>query len=108
MDLKRLGEFGLIEKLQSRIPVCSKRVIQGIGDDCAVYSGKNGVHLVVSTDALVEKVHFDLKTHSPEQLGRKALAVNVSDIAAMGATPKFAVITPGMESTKSSARRIHA
>lgn len=96
MDLNRLGEFGLIHKIQSRIPARSKRVLKGIGDDCAVYAGKNGIHTVISTDALVEKVHFDLKTHSPEQLGRKALAVNVSDIAAMGATPLFAVITLGI------------
>ncbi len=96
MDLKKLGEFGLIQKLQARIPPRSKRVLHGIGDDCAVYAGQNGTHWVVSTDALVENVHFDLKTHTPEILGRKTIAVNVSDIAAMGAKPKFAVITLGL------------
>lgn len=93
MNLDRLGEFGLIARFQSRIRNRSPRIVKGIGDDCAVFSQPGGNYLVVSTDALIESVHFDLKTHTPEQLGWKTVAVNVSDIAAMGATPRFAVIT---------------
>ncbi len=93
MDLSQLGEFGLISRFQSRLKHQSPRVIQGIGDDCAVFSLNNANYQVLTTDALVETVHFNLKTHTPEQLGWKTLAVNISDIAAMGGRPQFAVIS---------------
>lgn len=96
MSLDRLGEFGLIDRLQSHIPTRSSRVVQGIGDDCAVFSQPGGNYQVVTADALIESVHFDLKTHTPEQLGWKTVAVNASDVAAMGALPRFAVITLGI------------
>lgn len=96
MDLSKLGEFGLISRLQSRLKYRSSQVIQGIGDDCAVLSLNNGNYQVLTTDALVETVHFNLKTHTPEQLGWKTMAVNISDIAAMGGEPKFAVISVGI------------
>ncbi len=96
MDLSKLGEFGLISRFQSRLKFRSSQVIQGIGDDCAVLSLNNGNYQVLTTDALVENVHFNLKTHTPEQLGWKTLAVNISDIAAMGGQPKFAVISIGI------------
>ena len=93
MDLSKLGEFGLIARFQSRLKHKSSRVIQGIGDDCAVFSPNKDNYQVLTTDALVETVHFNLKTHTPEQLGWKTLAVNISDIAAMGGRPQFAVIS---------------
>ncbi len=96
MDLSKLGEFGLISRFQSRLKYRSSQVIQGIGDDCAVLSLNNGNYQVLTTDALVETVHFNLKTHTPEQLGWKTMAVNISDIAAMGAQPKFAVLSVGI------------
>jgi len=96
MDLSQLGEFGLISRFQSRLKYRSPQVIQGIGDDCAVLSLNNGNYQVLTTDALVETVHFNFKTHTPEQLGWKTLAVNISDIAAMGGQPKFAVISLGI------------
>jgi thiamine-monophosphate kinase len=96
MDLSKLGEFGLISRFQSRLKYSSPQVIQGIGDDCAVLSLDNGNYQVLTTDALVETVHFNLETHTPEQLGWKTLAVNISDIAAMGGQPKFAVISLGI------------
>ena len=96
MDLSQLGEFGLISRLQSRLKYRSSQVIKGIGDDCAVLSLNNGNYQVLTTDALVETVHFSLKTHTPEQLGWKTMAVNISDIAAMGGEPKFAVISIGI------------
>lgn len=96
MDLSKLGEFGLISRFQSRLKYSSSQVIQGIGDDCAVLSLNNGNYQVLTTDALVENVHFKLKTSTPEQLGWKTLAVNISDIAAMGGQPKFAVISLGI------------
>ncbi len=96
MNLADLGEFNLIDRLQSHLKYHPKQVIQGIGDDCAIYSTATGTYQIISTDALVENVHFNLKTHPPEKLGLKALAVNVSDIAATGGTPRIAVITLGL------------
>ena len=92
-DLHRVGEFGLISRFKSLLKYSSSNTVLGMGDDCAVYKISDGHCQVASTDALVEGVHFDIKTHSPEILGHKALAVNVSDIAAMGAVPKIAMVS---------------
>lgn len=92
-DIQKMGEFGLISKFQSLLNYRSQKTILGIGDDCAVYSSDNNRYQVISTDALVEGVHFDLKTHSAKILAQKSLSVNLSDIAAMGAEPKFALIS---------------
>src|SRR5882672_9142008 len=78
-----LGEFDLIGRYFSR-PV--RRAVLGGGDDCALLALAPGHHWAVSTDALVEGRHF-LSTVAPEALGHKALAVNLSDLAACGASP---------------------
>ena len=78
-----LGEFGLIAKYFSR-PV--KRAVLGVGDDCALIAPRAGMQLAVSTDMLVEGRHF-LSTVDPARLGHKALAVNLSDLAACAAQP---------------------
>jgi thiamine-monophosphate kinase len=97
MDKKKeLGEFGLIQRLTSRLKFHASNSVLGIGDDCAVYPVKSGVKEVISTDALVEGVHFSLSTTTPEELGRKALSVSLSDIAAMGGTPKRILVTLGI------------
>ena len=95
-NLKQLGEFGLIDRFRSQLHTRSPQVKTGIGDDCAVFTTRAGTVQLVSTDALVESVHFDLKTISPEQLGRKALVANISDIAAMGGKPYLAMISLGL------------
>ena len=94
--IKELGEFGLIQHLPSGLNFHASDSILGIGDDCAVYSVKSGVKEVISTDALVEDIHFKLSTTTPEALGRKALSVSLSDIAAMGGTPKRVLVTLGL------------
>lgn len=94
--IKELGEFGLINHLSSRLKFRASDSILGIGDDCAVYPGKPGMKQVISTDALVEGIHFILSTTTPEALGRKALSSSLSDIAAMGGTPKRALVTLGL------------
>ncbi len=71
-------------------------LLRGIGDDCAVIEGKPGRVLLVTMDTLVESVHFDSDWHPPEKLGRKSVAVNVSDIAAMGGTPSFVLLSLGL------------
>lgn len=65
----------------------------GIGDDCAIYQPKPGEELLFTTDMLIEGVHFLRETHSPADIGHKALARGLSDIAAMGGTPKFCLLS---------------
>lgn len=79
-----MGEFDLIERFFKRPP---RQADVGVGDDCAVWSPRTGHQLALSTDMLVEGRHF-LSTVSPARLGHKALAVNLSDLAACGATPR--------------------
>lgn len=94
--IAQVGEFGLIDRLTDTLgTIKPDDLIVGIGDDAAVYRVGNGVQ-VVTTDALVEGVHFD-RTFAPmEHIGYKALTVNVSDIIAMNAKPRFATIALGL------------
>ncbi|MFH0800092.1 MAG: AIR synthase related protein, partial [Pseudomonadota bacterium] len=78
------GEFELIRMLTKGVPREADGLICGVGDDCAVIAGPGGKDWLVTTDALVEGVHFRREWADPAVLGRKALAVNLSDIAAMG------------------------
>ena len=87
MQLNELGEFGLIGLIREKFASVSAAGYEGIGDDCAVIPCGDGTSLVVTTDMLIEEVHFRLCTTDPYRLGRKSLAVNLSDIAAMGAAP---------------------
>ena len=80
------SERALIRKLQKLFPA-SKRVIQGIGDDCAVLPYTENTYLLISTDTLVDGNHFTTEWLTPVQIGKKAVESNVSDIAAMGGTP---------------------
>ena len=82
-----LGEFDLIARWFTRAPRDAARVPLGVGDDCALLQPSPGMQLAVSSDMLVEGRHF-LPTVPPERLGHKALAVNLSDLAACGATPR--------------------
>ena len=83
LDPRRPGEFDLIARYFTR-PV--SRAVLGVGDDCALLRVADGIQLAVSSDMLVEGRHF-LATVDPERLGHKALAVNLSDLAACGAQP---------------------
>ena len=87
-ELEQLGEFGLIDLLTKDLPIYNAETLVGVGDDAAVLDIGNGLCQVVSTDLLVEGVHFDLTYMPLKHLGYKAVAVNVSDICAMNATPK--------------------
>lgn len=93
MLLNEIGEFGFIDGLSDLLASGDPRVLTGIGDDCAVLALPDGRVQVVTTDALVEGVHFLPHSIDPERLGHKALAVSLSDVAAMGATPEAAVVT---------------
>lgn len=90
------GEFTFINRIrkrvqQSRVPVTELSV--GIGDDTAVFQPRPGRELLITTDLLVEDVDFKLEYAIPRWLGHKTLAVSLSDIAAMGGTPRYAMLT---------------
>jgi thiamine-monophosphate kinase len=85
--MSAIGEFDLIARWFSRPARRAASVDLGIGDDCALWTPTPGQQLAVSSDMLVEGRHF-LSTVAPERLGHKALAVNLSDLAACGATPR--------------------
>ena len=87
-----MQERQIIQTIQSRLSPTNQHVICGIGDDCAVFPSNNNDWLI-STDTLVEGHHFDLRWHPPHELGCKCLAVNISDIAAMGGAPMYATIS---------------
>jgi len=95
--MRPMDEFSFIDYLKKKIPSFSK-VPTGIGDDAAVLGVGKSKRLVISTDVIVENVDFKIRTLSPEKIGRKALAVNLSDIAAMGALPTAFVISIGKPS----------
>lgn len=86
-SLAQLGEFGLIEHLTKNFTITHESTLKSIGDDAAVLDFKDK-KAVVSTDLLVEGVHFDLAYMPLKHLGYKAVVANVSDICAMNATPK--------------------
>lgn len=91
MRIGQIGEFGLIDLLKRSVPVFSD-VVKGIGDDAAVLPYTKDKYLLFTTDMLIEGVHFIRKAPMPF-IGHKALACNISDIAAMGGLPTYAVIS---------------
>ena len=90
--LNQVGEFGLIRRLQQTVTLRQDSTTLGIGDDAAILTPAPGHDVVISTDLLVEGVHFDLTFAPLKHLGYKAVAVNVSDIAAMNAVPTQIVV----------------
>ena len=89
-------EDELIERVHRRLPCSGRGLSVGIGDDAAVLRPAAGMDLVVTTDAFLENVHFLRKTHAPRAVGYKALARATSDIAAMGARPRYFFLTVGL------------
>ncbi len=92
-EIGALGEFGLIDRLTSTFTNKNESTLLGIGDDAAIIKTNSDQQLVVTTDLLVEGVHFDLSWMPLKHLGYKAVAVNLSDVAAMNATPKQITIS---------------
>lgn len=92
-ELKSLGEFGLIKHLTEHVELYNESTLKGIGDDAAVIKCQNEKQTLVSTDMLVEGIHFDLTYVPLKHLGYKAITVNLSDICAMNGVPKQVTVS---------------
>ncbi len=94
-EISTLGEFGLIDQLTRDFKVKNSSTLRGVGDDCAVLD-YGGMKTLVTTDLLLEGIHFDL-TYTPlKHLGYKAVAVNLSDVYAMNGTPRHITVSLGI------------
>ncbi|GAB4343947.1 MAG: thiamine-phosphate kinase [Flammeovirgaceae bacterium] len=94
-EISAIGEFGLIERLKKKVKIYHESTLKGIGDDAAVLQASDWQR-VVSSDMLLEGIHFDL-TYTPlKHLGYKSVAVNISDIAAMNAIPEQIIVCIGL------------
>jgi len=91
-----MGEHALIERIRARVPPAPEFVPIGIGDDAAVVQPARNALEVITTDCLIEGVHFDRAFAAPASIGHKALAVTLSDLAAMGAAPRVALLSLAM------------
>ena len=94
-----LGEHALIQRIRRRATFVSPSVVVGIGDDAAVVEPDGGMLAVITTDALVDGVHFDRRFCPLDAVGHRALAVNLSDLASMGASPRHALLSMGLPSS---------
>jgi len=92
------GECALIRRLTS-VPYNDPAIVKGVGDDCAVLEYTQGKYLLVTVDMMVENDHFSLSWHTPNQVGKKLMESNVSDIIAMGGTPRWAFISISLTET---------
>jgi len=93
MDLKSIGEFGFIKRISRGCLINPKNVVRAIGDDAAAFRSHEGRVTLVTTDLLLERVHFLRDAISSRDLGFKSLAVNLSDIAAMGGFAEHAFVS---------------
>jgi len=96
MKLKDIGEMGLIRRIAKGICL-DNTVVKGIGDDAAVIKWKRGMYLLFASDMTLENVHFTRRSATPFEIGWKALGRNISDIAAMGGVPRYAVVSAALD-----------
>src|SRR5215213_8800036 len=94
--MKDRSEFDFIEALRRRVASSAQSIVTGIGDDAAVLRGTSGKETVVTVDLLIEDIDFRRTTTPPYLLGHKALAVSLSDLAAMGARPVWSLVSIGV------------
>ena len=93
MQLKDVGEFNFISHIQNDTIHDPSTVITGIGDDCAVYRATDETDQLISTDTMVEGVHFSFRYMKPYDVGYRLMTANLSDIAAMGGNPRQIVLS---------------
>ncbi|MBD5318771.1 MAG: thiamine-phosphate kinase [Bacteroides sp.] len=95
MEISELGEFGLIDRLTKDLKPVNSSTIKGVGDDCAILRNRD-TDILVTTDLLLEGVHFDLTYVPLKHLGYKSAIVNFSDVYAMNGTPKQITVSLGI------------
>lgn len=95
-EISSLGEFGLINRLTHDLTKVNSSTIRGVGDDAAIIRPTDGTDIVVTTDLLLEGVHFDLTYVPLKHLGYKAIVVNLSDVYAMNALPRQVTVSLGI------------
>jgi thiamine-monophosphate kinase len=95
-ELQTLGEFGLINRLRQNVKIYNPASVVGIGDDAAVIDTNTDLYQLITTDMLLEGIHFDLSYYPLKHLGYKAVTVNLSDIAAMNGIPKQITVSLGL------------
>lgn len=93
LQVRSIGEFGLIDRIARMLPCASPDVVVGIGDDVAVLKSPESDYLLATCDCQVESIHFLKDVITPHQLGRRVVAINVSDIASMGGQPTWALVS---------------
>ncbi len=94
--VKDVGEWALVQRIAKIIECRDPNVVVSIGDDAAVVRTDCGDLLALTTDILVEDIHFKTETHTASEIGYKAIVANVSDIAAMAGLPRYALVTLGV------------
>src|SRR3989337_3981450 len=92
MYIEQLGEAGLIQRIKRKIPANDPSIVLGIGDDAAIINSSRR-DILLSTDTIREDIHFSMKYYSYYDIGWKAVAVSISDIAAMGGVPKYLLLS---------------
>ncbi|MCK9255699.1 MAG: thiamine-phosphate kinase [Bacteroidales bacterium] len=92
-EISNLGEFGLIDRLTKNFTITDKKLVKGVGDDAAVFESSQDNCFLIATDLLVEGIHFNLIYSPLKHLGYKAVVVNLSDIYAMNAKPKYITVS---------------
>lgn len=97
MQLKDVGEFNFIHSIQDNTIYDPATVVNGIGDDCAVYKSSIGYDQLISTDTMVEGIHFSFHYMMPYDVGYRLMTANLSDIAAMGGIPRQVVLSVAAE-----------
>lgn len=97
-EISSLGEFGLIDRLTREFPLVNESSVLGVGDDAAVIRVPSDKELLVTTDLLLEGIHFDVRYVPLMHLGYKAAVVNFSDVYAMNGTPKQITVSIGVSS----------
>ena len=93
MQLKDVGEFNFIRQIQDNTIYNSNTVVYGIGDDCAIYKAEQNTEQLISTDTMVEGVHFSFHYMMPYDVGYRLMTANLSDVAAMGGIPRQIVLS---------------
>ncbi len=95
MEISELGEFGLIDRLTAGLKPVNSSTVKGVGDDCAILRNRE-TDILVTTDLLLEGVHFDLTYVPLKHLGYKSAIVNFSDVYAMNGTPRQITVSLGI------------